>query len=153
MKENKKWYIVIGDERVEVSEEVYHAYWHYTEKERYFMVKLKQEKFVSSQEEETATFFPSREDSFERLQERGISFPDTTTPTPDRGIDRSELYAILYRAISTLSNEEVQLIQELFYLEKTEREVAELLHTAASTINYRKKRVLAKLKKLLEKSL
>lgn len=37
MNEQKKWYITVGTERIEVTEEVYHAYWHYTEKEKYFI--------------------------------------------------------------------------------------------------------------------
>lgn len=48
MNEQKKWYITVGTERIEVTEEVCHAYWHYTEKEKYFMGKLKQGKFVSN---------------------------------------------------------------------------------------------------------
>lgn len=39
MNEQKKWYITVGKERVEVSKEIYHAYWHYTEKEKYFIAQ------------------------------------------------------------------------------------------------------------------
>lgn len=153
MEGQKKWYITVGNERVEVTEEVYRAYWHYTEKERYFMGKLKQGKFVSSQEDETAEFMPSREDSLERLCECGVQFPDESLPTPDEAVDNSELLALLDKALGKLPDEEYQLIQELFYLEKTEKEAAQLFHTAVSTICYRRKRVLEKLKKILQKNL
>lgn len=153
MKEQGKWYITVENERIEVTEDVYHTYWHYTEKEKYFMGKLKKGKFVSDQEKEVAEFIPSREDSLERLEERGIKFPDTVSLTPEETLYKKELYSFLKTALSALTDEEFNLIQELFYLEKTEREVAALLHTAASTINYRKHKVLAKLRKLLEKNL
>lgn len=46
-----------------VSEQVYRVYQHYERKEEYFSYDLKTEKF----QKETATFLPSREDSYERL--------------------------------------------------------------------------------------
>ena len=36
MESHKKCYITVGNERIEVTEEVYRTYWHYTVKERYF---------------------------------------------------------------------------------------------------------------------
>lgn len=150
---DKKWYITVGNERVEVSEEVYHTYWHYTEKEKYFMGKLKQGKFVSDLEKETAKFIPSREDSLERLCECGIQFPDTSLPMLDEAVDNRELLVLLEEALDKLSDEDYQLIQELFYLDKTEKETAQLFQTAVSTICYRRKRVLEKLKEILQKNL
>ena len=43
------------------------------------------------------------------------------------------------------------LLNELFYLEKTEREVAGLYAVSQNTIHYRKNRLLDKLRKLMEK--
>ena len=100
MNKQKKWYITVGKEKIEVSEEVYRAYWHYTEKEKYFMGKLKQGGFVSSQEEETAKFISSREDSLERLSEHGIQFEDTSTPSPDDVVIKDDLFFLLNQALS-----------------------------------------------------
>ena len=152
MNEQKKWYITVGNERIEVSEEVYRAYWHYTEKEKYFMGKLKQEKFVANQENETVQVTPSKEDSLERLTECGLQFPDRLALSPDDKIDDDELLFLLNKALGKLPDEEWRLVQELFYLDKTEKEVAQLFHTAVSTIFYRKKKVLGKLKEYLEKN-
>ena len=44
--EQRKRYLYIDGQKVPVSEQVYKAYWEYTEKERYFMGKPKQETFV-----------------------------------------------------------------------------------------------------------
>lgn len=49
-----------------VTEEVYRAYWHYTAKEDYFTRQLKTERFSADQDTQTATFTPSREDSYSR---------------------------------------------------------------------------------------
>lgn len=65
----KEYHLYINGQKIPVSEEVYHAYWQYTEKEKYFMKKLKQEKFLCDQEQSIARFIPSREDSLERLLE------------------------------------------------------------------------------------
>lgn len=89
------------------------------------MGKLKQGGFVSSQEEETAKFISSREDSLERLSEHGIQFEDTSTPSPDDVVIKDDLFFLLNQALSKLSEEEMHLIRELFYYEKTEREVCE----------------------------
>jgi len=43
------------------------------------------------------------------------------------------------------------LVQELFYLEKTEREVSAAMNLSKTTLHYHKKKVLEKLKKHLEK--
>lgn len=151
MNEQKKWYITVGNERIEVTEEVYRVYWHYTEKEKYFMGKLKQGKFVSNQDDETTGFSPSRGDSLERLSECGFQFPDTSIPTPDDEIVQSELFDLLDRAMEKLSDDEFQLIQELFYFEKTEREVCRTLHYAKTSLHRKKEHILKKLKKEIEK--
>ena len=56
MNKQKKWYITVGKEKIEVSEEVYRAYWHYTEKEKYFMGKLKQGGFVAKRKKRPSSF-------------------------------------------------------------------------------------------------
>ena len=47
MSEDKeKRYLYIDGQKVPVSEQIYKTYWEYTEKERYFMGKPKQETFL-----------------------------------------------------------------------------------------------------------
>lgn len=60
----KKYYLYIDGQAVPVSEQVYRTYHHYGRKEEYFTYDLKTEKFSCDQEAQTATFTPSREDSY-----------------------------------------------------------------------------------------
>ncbi len=149
--DNKEYYLYINGQRVSVSADVYHAYWHYTEKEKYFMNKLKQEKFFCDQEQSMAKFIPSREDSLDRLLEMETQFADTASEIPDEAIDKAEILRKLPAALATLTEEELMLIQELFYLERTEREVSKAHNMAKTTLHREKERILAKLKRSMEK--
>ncbi len=150
--DNKEYYLYINGQRVFVSADVYHTYWHYTEKEKYFMNKLKQEKFICDPERDIAQFSPAREDSLDRLLEMEIQFSDSTLESPDNATIKNELLKKLSTALSSLSDEELMLIQELFYLEKTERDISRKLHIATSTLHDRKIRLLKKLRNNLEKN-
>lgn len=68
--ERANYYLYINGQAVPVSEQVYRVYQHYERKEEYFSYDLKTEKF----QKDTATFLPSREDSFERLLETDRQF-------------------------------------------------------------------------------
>lgn len=66
---------------------------------------------------------------------------------PEEQLDKKELLKCLTKALQALSDEEWLLIQELYYLERTEREASESLHIPSSTIHDRKIAVLKKLRK------
>ena len=68
--ERANYYLYIDGQAVPVSEEIYRVYQHYERKEEYFSYDLKREKF----QKETASFLPSREDSYERLLEKDRQF-------------------------------------------------------------------------------
>ena len=72
--QQKQFYLYIDGQAVPVSEEVYREYRHYARKEEYFLHDLKREKFVCDQAARTATFTPSREDSYDRLLEGDRQF-------------------------------------------------------------------------------
>lgn len=57
---------------------------------------------------------------------------------------------IVRKALSFLNSEERDLINQLFYQEKTEQEVGILLHISQQAVNKRKQTVLIKLRKLLK---
>lgn len=144
------FYLYIDGKPVKVSEEVYREYYRAEEKERYFMTRLKQERIVIDQETQTVTIIPSREDSYERLIEANEQFA-----TSDRSVAETVVKAIqlekLNEALHTLSDEEMTLIRELFYLNRTVREVSEQYQIARSTLQSRKEAVLRKLWNLLER--
>ena len=68
--ERANYYLYIDGQAVPVSKQVYRVYQHYKRKEEYFSYDLKTEKF----QKDTATFLPSREDSYERLLEQDRQF-------------------------------------------------------------------------------
>lgn len=144
------FYLYIDGKPVKVSEEVYREYYRAEEKERYFMTRLKQERIVIDQETQTVTIIPSREDSYERLIEANEQFA-----TSDKSVAETVVKAIqlekLNEALHTLSDEEMTLIRELFYLNRTVREVSEQYQIARSTLQSRKEAVLRKLWNMLER--
>lgn len=147
----KDFYLYIDGRRVKVSGEVYREYQRLENKEQYFMKRLKQGRTIVDYENQTVTYVPGREVSYEELLEKNWEFP-----APDDAVDDAAVKAQMVRqleeALHSLTDEEMSLIQELFYLEKTEREAAGLFQVSQNTIHYRKCRVLEKLKKLLEKN-
>lgn len=58
----------------------------------------------------------------------------------------------LHKAILTLSKEEQWLIHELYFENQTEREVAKQMGVYHNAVHKQKKRILEKLKKILEKN-
>ena len=56
----------------------------------------------------------------------------------------------LRTSLALLPKEDMGIINGLFYQGKSERELAQLLHVSCVTVHNRKKRILEKLKKLLE---
>lgn len=96
-------------------------------------------------ENEKATEIPSREDSFERLTDIGKEFADITSDFREQAIKK----VMLNQALTMLSDEEYYLITQLFYLQRTERDMAEELGVFRNAVHSQKQRILRKLKKLL----
>jgi RNA polymerase sigma factor (sigma-70 family) len=136
MSENKKYTIIVRKQRVEVSEAVYRAYHKEREAERY------QNKLIRQNEL-----------SLERFRDDGVNIdylivrvqPDIV----DKLIHQEKLEA-LWSALQSLSEDERSLIDELFFNEKSERELSAIISVPQKTINDRKKRILLKLRRLIE---
>ena len=136
MSENKKYTIVVKQQRVEVSEAVYHAYHKEREAERY------QNKLIRQNEL-----------SLERFHEDGVNIdylivcvqPDIV----DRLIHQEQLEA-LWSAFQSLSEDERSLIDELFFNDKKEADLAAELLVTQQAISKRKKKILDKLKKMID---
>lgn len=142
----REFYLYPDGKRVQVSREVYEEYYHSKRKERYFMEDLKRGKTIVNQEEQTVSFIPGREDSYERLLDLGQQFPVQEELLEDKVLTT----ILLDKALKTLTSEERELIRELFYLGKTERQVSEMLNMAKTTLHRQRKRILDKLRGLLE---
>ena len=136
MSENKKYTIVVKKQRVEVSEAIYRVYHKEREAERY------QNKLIRQNEL-----------SLERFREDGVNIdylivrvqPDIV----DKLIHQEQLEA-LWIALQSLPEDERSIIDELFFNDKSERTLAAELDIPRMTLSDKKKRILRKLKKLLE---
>ena len=143
---SKKYYIK-GGKAVEVSDEI-HEYLTASDRQiRYCDEDRKQSDWDIDMEKEKVTEIPSREDSFDCLTEIGKEFADITSDFQELATEK----VLLEYALSKLSNEEYYLITQLFYFERTERELARELHIAQQNINKAKHRILCKLYEILKK--
>lgn len=146
---DKDFYLYINGEAINVNEDVYREYKRAEEKEHYFMKRLKKGRFISNENEEIV-YIPSREQSYEKLLEMNWEFPSSEEPVENTAI-KSYMMKKLDAALNTLSNDELKIIYELFFLKKSEREVCASLNMAKSTFHYQKIKILKKLKKQIEK--
>lgn len=92
---------------------------------------------------------PSREESYERLVEKNVQFKEEAASVEEQVLQRLE-YQQLHIALSLLSEDERNLITMLYFDEKTEREVAEILGVYHNAVHKQKQRILDKLKKNLK---
>lgn len=99
------YHLYINGQAVPVSEEVYRTYKHFERKEEYFTYDLKAEKFSKK----TASFLPSREDSYERLLETNQQFvvQEVSVQVQVENLLNVEL---VKKALSFLDPEERELI-------------------------------------------
>jgi len=91
----------------------------------------------------------SREDSYERLADKSIQFAGIDEG-PEMQLLRKTQLEQLQTALAGLSSDERELIELLYYCDKTEREVANLYHLSQCAIHRRRDRILKKLRNLLE---
>ena len=137
-------------ERGEISREVYEYMKQSNRKMHYQAYDLKTERIAVEGEKVIVT--PSREDSYDRLLEAGKEF--STGESIEDMVIKALLLDQLRDAIERLEPGEKRLIREIYYSRdgdgKTEREAAESLGIPSGTIQRHKKKILAKIKKLLD---
>ena len=84
-------------------------------KMQYQEYDLKMEQTIVSQEDQTITTIPSREDSLERLADQEVQFAGETESVEETVLRKIQ-YAQLHKALSLLSDDERELIDRLFFL-------------------------------------
>lgn len=134
----------------EASEEVIAVLRTTERKMQYQEYDLKSEQMIIDQENQTVTIIPSREDSYERLVEKAVQFREEALSLDDWMIGRLEIEQ-LHKALNVLSDDERYLMIQLYFEERTERELAEELGVYHNAVHKQKIRILAKLRKILEK--
>lgn len=140
--ERANYYLYIDGQAVPVSEQVYRVYQHYERKEEYFSYDLKVEKF----QKETASFLPSREDSYERLLEQDKQFAAS-----DRSVEEQAVSSVwMEELLQYLSTDERAILHKLYFEDKPERIVSTELGISKTALHQRKVKLLQKLKIFLE---
>lgn len=103
----------------------------------------KQETYVEDQETETAYFVPAKEDSYERLtEELHYQFPAAGAGFEDAVLAR----IIVEELLDKLPDDESALIRKIYLEGLTEEEYGVVVGVHKNTVNYRRKKILEKLK-------
>jgi len=137
VEQERKYTLVVQKKRIDVSREVYKAYYQCRDREKY-LEKLAETNSIS----------------FEECEEKGIPVDfqlSRTNEFVDEYIIKREMLKKMMSCIDMLSEQERILIYELFFKGKSERRLSTETSIPLMTINDRKRRVLKKLKKLLDK--
>lgn len=135
----------------EASEEVIAVLRTTERKMQYQEFDLKTERTLVDQESQTVTVIPSREDSLERLREQNVQFKEKADSAEEQAIKNIQTQQ-LHRALSLLSEDERLLIKQIFFEERTERELALEYGLSQKGINKRRQRILERLRELIEKN-
>lgn len=138
MKGNGKYYIALNGESHEVSREVYQAYYQGKRKEKYIYEKDQVHKNhildISGMEElvvESGYCLASAESSIDDL------------------LLAEELHNHLHQCLQMLPSADRELIQAIYFSGETESSYANTIGLTLSGVSKRHKRILAKLKKLM----
>ena len=94
--------------------------------------------------------------SLETMLEDCTEFEDglvDDNPNPEELYRRNETYEFLYQAINTLTERQKMVIRELYYEHKNRKELAQELGLSENALAQLLKRILAKLRKFLEKKI
>lgn len=140
MDKKKKFYIRIGNHIEQVTEEVYREYFKMLRRERYLEERdLAHGRFLYSQFDNVYVDVLGEE-----------LLVDGLTEDICDSIVKKIMIEQLRECLSLLSDEELNLIIQLFYEEKSQRQLSEESGIPLMTISDRKNRILKKLKKYLE---
>ena len=134
--EKKEYYLYVKGKAVPVNEEVYKAYWKITEHEKYLQKKDWKNKVIP--------FSPLDHDGH---------FVDNII---DEKIDLGKIVEVkiqieeLHKALATLTKEERELMEAIFYREESLRSISRKEKVTHQAIGQRRDRILEKLRKILE---
>ena len=138
MAEKKEYRIKVQGQLVPVSEEVYVTYHRMKRRETY----------LEERDMANGVFYYSSMDTTETTGEDGI--PDLSSPRVEDLVVDKLIAEKLHKCLAQLTSAEQELIFTLFFQNKSEHQMAEEIGIPRMTIHNRKKRILARLKKLIE---
>ena len=135
----KEYYLYVKGKAVPVSEEVYKAYWKITEHEKYLQRKDWKHNVIP----------------FSALDHDGHFVDNIVDESVDveKIVETQMMIEAVRNAISRLNAEEKDIIERLYFNDETLSSVARDKGVTYQTIQWRKDRILRKLKEILEKLL
>lgn len=116
-------------------------------------VDLKAEEFIYDPEKGIAILLPGREDSLDRLLEHDRQFSALEDEAVEDIVVRAILLEKLRRALRALPTDELRMIDEIFFQERTEREASDKLHLPKTTFRRRMAHILEKLRNMMDENL
>jgi RNA polymerase sigma factor (sigma-70 family) len=128
---DKEYFIEINGRQIPVSKEVYYAF-----------------KRPAWRERKRRQVRAEKELSLEAFADAGFEIPSGQALV-DEIVEDKLLLDMLSKALSELTDEERFLIDELFFNDKSEREIAREAGVSQPAIHKRRNRILEKLKKLM----
>lgn len=149
MNNKKKYYLYIEKTKVEVSYDIYKAYYHYKRKENYFLKDLKEGRERLNPGNNKKMLYPSKEDSFDRINKKYGELLGDNKYNPENIFIKKEILENLYFALNKLNPDERDLIYGLFYQNKSEMEIAREKGLTRGKIRYLKEKIFSKLKNYL----
>lgn len=138
--------IKIGKISVPVTDEVYKEYYKMKRRERYLEEDVKVgSSIVDPETGAVIGYKPSKEDSIQRLMDKGQDFADEKS-LEDIVVDKAMLL-ILREAMKELDRQELELIQYLYTEQMTVREAAKKMGSSHVTVMNKRDKLLDKLRK------
>ena len=138
MADKEKYLIRLQGKLIEVSEDVYYAYFQMERQERTQEEKYQRNHVVSY----------DALDNGETVEAEGIA--DLETPSMEELVVAKELRDRLHHAIEALPKAERELIRAIYFEELTEKEYAKRTGMSQTGISYRRRNILSKLKLFLD---
>ena len=130
MADKEKYVIKIQGDLIEVSKDVYYAYFRMERQERTQEEKLQRNSVFS----------------YDALDAGAEYIVDMTTPSMEEIVMAEELHEKLNRAIAALPRAERELIKAIYFDELTEEKYAKSNGMSQTGVNYRHGKILSKLK-------
>ena len=134
MTDKEKYMIKVGGKLVEVTPDVYYAYFRMERQERW-------------QEEKQQGHAVMSYDALDDGETVGVEVvPDLTTPSMEEAVMTREIHEKLHRAVDALPKAERELIQAIYFDGFTEKEYAVSSGLSQQGVSYRLRKILSKLR-------
>ena len=134
MADKEKYMIKVEGKLVEVTPDVYYAYFRMERQERW-------------QEEKQQGHAVMSYDALDDGETVGVEVvPDLTTPSMEEAVMTREIHEKLHRAVDALPKAERELIQAIYFDGFTEKEYAASSGLSQQGVSYRLRKILSKLR-------